>query len=222
MFMMELQMQDTVLRQDIIDALDFEPSINAANIGVTVSDGVITLTGHVPTFREKIAAENAVRRIKGVKAIAEEIEVRPDGTNMMADDEIAKRAVNSIRWNVSIPADKVQVEVQKGWVTLTGKLEWQYQKTATADAVRSLAGVTGVSNNIQIVSPANSVDIRKRIEDAMKRDAEVEAQSIRVNVRGGKVTLNGKVKTWSERQAAEQAAWSSPGVHAVDDRLAII
>jgi osmotically-inducible protein OsmY len=126
MFMMELQMQDTVLRQDIIDALDFEPSINAANIGVTVSDGLITLTGHVPTFREKIAAENAVRRIKGVQAIAEEIEVRPDGTNMMADDEIAKRAVNSIRWNVSIPADNVQVEVRKGWVTLTGKLEWQY------------------------------------------------------------------------------------------------
>jgi osmotically-inducible protein OsmY len=215
-------MSDSSLRQDIIDELDFEPSIDAADIGVAVEDGVATLTGHVPTYAQKITVEDVVRRVKGVKGIAQQIEVRPFGTNRTADDEIAKRALSTISWNTAIPDDAVQVKVQEGWVTLTGKVEWQYQKTAAADAVRDLAGVVGVTNRIEIASRASAFDVKKRIEDALKRNAEIEAQAIRVNVLdGGKITLDGKVHAWSERRAAERAAWSAPGVKVVDDRITI-
>ncbi|PDQ20554.1 ornithine aminotransferase [Mesorhizobium sanjuanii] len=215
-------MTDLTLRQNILDELEFEPSIDAAHIGVAVEDGIVTLTGHVSSYWEKTTAENVVKRVKGVKGLAEEIEVRLVGLKGTADDEIAKRAVDAITWNVSIPRDKVQVKVQDGWITLTGKLEWQYQKNAAAEAVRGLAGVVGVANQIDIIPRASVSDIKKRIENALKRDAETEAQSIRVNVLDGKVTLEGKVRAWSERQAAERAAWSSPGVRTVDDRISII
>jgi osmotically-inducible protein OsmY len=215
-------MSDSSLRQDIIDELDFEPSIDAADIGVAVEDGVATLTGHVPTYAQKITVEDVVRRVKGVKGIAQQIEVRPFGTNRTADDEIAKRALSTISWNTAIPDDAVQVKVQEGWVTLTGKVEWQYQKTAAADAVRDLAGVVGVTNRIEIASRASVFDVKKRIEDALKRNAEIEAQAIRVNVLdGGKITLDGKVHAWSERRATERAAWSAPGVKVVDDRITV-
>ncbi len=215
-------MNDGTLRQDIIDELDFEPSIEAADIGVAVENGIVTLTGHVPTYAQKMTVEDVVRRVKGVKGIAEEIEVRPYGSNRTADDEIAKRAVNTISWNTSVPDDAVQVKVQKGWLTLTGKVDWQYQKTAAADAVADLAGVTGVTNQIQIRPRASSFDVKKRIEDALKRNAELEAQAIHVNVLdGGKVRLEGRVHAWSERSAAERAAWSAPGVTVVEDRITI-
>lgn len=214
-------MQDTTLRQNILDELEFEPSIDAANIGVAVDNGVVTLTGHVSTYAEKTTAENVVRRVKGVRGIAEEIEVRIGVSYITADDEIAKRALNSMNWSTSVPKDAVQVKVQKGWVTLTGKVEWQYQKNAAAEAVRGLAGVVGISNQIEITPRPTAYDVRKRIEDAFKRDAELEAQAIRVDVFDGKVTLNGKVKAWSERQAAERAAWSAPGVRSVEDRISI-
>lgn len=215
-------MTDIALRQNILDELEFEPSIDAAHIGVAVEDGIVTLTGHVSSYWEKTTAENVVKRVKGVKGLAEEIEVRLVGLKGTADDEIARRAVDAITWNVSIPRDKVQVKVQDGWITLTGKLEWQYQKNAAAEAVRGLAGVVGVANQIEIIPRASVSDIKKRIENALKRDAETEAQTIRVNVLDGKVTLEGKVRAWSERQAAERAAWSSPGVRAVEDRISII
>jgi osmotically-inducible protein OsmY len=215
-------MTDIALRQNILDELEFEPSIDAAHIGVAVEDGIVTLTGHVSSYWEKTTAENVVKRVKGVKGLAEEIEVRLVGLKGTADDEIAKRAVDAITWNVSIPRDKVQVKVQDGWITLTGKLEWQYQKNAAAEAVRGLAGVVSVANQIEITPRASVSDIKKRIENALKRDAETEAQTIHVKVLDGKVTLEGKVRAWSERQAAERAAWSSPGVRAVEDRISII
>jgi osmotically-inducible protein OsmY len=215
-------MTDSSLRQDIIDELDFEPSIDAADIGVAVENGIVTLTGHVPTYAQKITVEDVVRRVKGVKGIAQEIEVRPVGSNRTADDEIAKRAVNTLGWNTSVPSSAVQVKVQSGWVTLTGKVEWFYQKNAAAHAVRDLAGVVGVTNQIEIRQQASATDVKKRIEDALKRYAEVEAQAIRVDVLdGGKVRLDGKVHAWSERSAAERAAWSAPGVTTVEDRIAI-
>lgn len=215
-------MNDGTLRQNIIDELDFEPSIDPAGIGVAVDDGVVTLTGHVPTYAQKVKVEDVVRWVKGVKGIAEEIEVRPFGANRTADDEIAKRAVSTIEWNTSIPAGSVQVRVQNGWVTLTGKVEWQYQRTAAADAVRDLAGVVGVTNQVDIKPRASASDVKKRIEDALKRNAELEAQSIQVNVfDGGAVRLEGRVNAWSERRAVERAAWSAPGVKTVDDRITI-
>lgn len=214
-------MDDSALRQDIIDELEFEPSINAAHIGVAVERGVVTLTGHVSTYAQKAAAEEVVRRVKGVKGIAQEIEVRLIGANETADDEIVKRALDSLRWSTLVPHDTVQVEVQGGWVTLNGKVDWYYQKAAAENAVSSLTGVKGFYNNIEVKAHASAADVKKRIEDALKRNAEVEAKAIRVNVSEGKVTLEGKVNAWAERRAAERAAWSAPGVRSVEDLLTI-
>jgi osmotically-inducible protein OsmY len=214
-------MDDSSLRQDIIDELEFEPSIDPAHIGVAVERGVVTLTGHVSTYAQKAAAEDVVRRIKGVKGIAQEIEVRPIGANKTADDEIAKRALDSLRWNTSVPHDAVQIKVQGGWVTLNGKVDWHYQKAAAENAVSNLAGVKGFYNKIEVKPHASAADVKKRIEDALKRNAEVEAKAIRVDVSEGNVTLEGKVNAWAERRAAERAAWSAPGVRSVEDLLTI-
>ncbi len=214
-------MDDSTLRQNIIDELEFKPSVDAANIGVAVEHGVVSLTGHVPTYAQKSTIEEAVWRIKGVKGMAEEIEVRTHGVNRTADDEIAKRALNTIGWNTVIPDDVIQVKVQKGWVTLSGKVEWQYQKDAAVDAVRALAGVAGISNLIEVKPHANVQDVKRRIEDALKRNAEVEADTIRVDVRDGNVTLHGQVHAWLERRAAERAAWSAPGVKTVVDHITV-
>jgi osmotically-inducible protein OsmY len=214
-------MEDKQLRQAVNDELEFEPSVDAAHIGVTAKDGVVTLTGHVSSYAEKLAAEAATRRVKGVRAIAAEIEVRYPGQAKTSDDEIAKRALNVLRWNVTVP-DTVQVTVQKGMVTLTGVLTWQYQKRAAEEAIRKLSGVTAIVNNILIKPVVSPTDIKKKIEDALKRHAEVEALGIRVVVQDGKVTLAGKVDNWDERMAVETAAWSVAGVNSVDDHQLVI
>jgi len=215
-------MDDKQLRQDVLDELEFEPSIDAANIGVAVEDGIVTLSGHVASYTEKLATENAVRKMRGVRAIAQEIAVRYPSDKKTADDEIAKRALSILQWAALIPQDAVKVTVQKGWVTLIGEVEWQYQKKAAEDAVRKLSGVTGVINNIWLKPTVHVSDVRKKIEDAMARHARKEAQAIRVDVRdGNQVSLEGKVESWDEREAIETAAWSVPGVHTVDVHLTI-
>jgi osmotically-inducible protein OsmY len=214
-------MSDDALKQDVLDELDFEPSIDAAHIGVAVDHGVVTLTGHVSTYAQKAATEAATRRVKGVKGIAQEIEVRPFGANATADDEIARRALNTLAWNTTIPDNAVQITVQRGWVTLTGSVTWQYQKSAATDAIHRLAGVVGISNNIEIKPHLTSADVSKKIKSALIRSAEVEAQAIQVSVADGTVRLEGHVRTWSERMAAERAAWSIPGVTQVDDRISV-
>lgn len=215
-------MNDKQLRQNVIDELDFEPSIDAANIGVAVDDGVVTLTGHASSYAAKIAAEYATRRVKGVRAIAQEIEVRYPSEKKTADDEIAKRALSVLKWDTRIPQDAVKVTVQKGWVTLSGELTWQYQRKAAEDAVRQLSGVTQVTNSISVKPTVYASDIKKKIEDALARNAQVEAQAIRVNVLdGNKVSLEGKVDSWDDREVAENAAWSVAGVQSVDDRLKV-
>ncbi|MGV2104048.1 BON domain-containing protein [Rhizobium sp. 21-4511-3d] len=214
-------MNDIQLRKNILDELEFEPSIDAADIGVTADNGIVTLSGHVRTYAEKEAAEKVVRRVRGVRGIAAEIEVRIFGAKETDDDDIARRAVKMLDWNVSVPKDAVQVRVLKGWVTLRGKVEWQYQKNAAFDAVRDLAGVVGVSNLVELTPKLSAVDVKKRIEDAFERDAEVEAQAVKVDVQGGKVTLSGRVKTWSQRRAAERAAWSAPGISTLNDNLTV-
>jgi osmotically-inducible protein OsmY len=214
-------MTDKYLRQVVIDELDFEPSVDAANIGVAVENGVVTLSGHVGSYAEKMAAERAVQRVKGVHGIAEEIEVLYPSDKKMADDQIAERAINIISWDARIPKDAVMVKVQKGWVTLTGSVAWNYQKMAAGSAVRKLAGVVGVSNSIEVKPRVQTTDVKKSIVDALKRNADVEAGAIRINVDGGKVTLEGKVKAWYERNLVEHAAWSVPGVRTVEDHLTI-
>jgi osmotically-inducible protein OsmY len=215
-------MDDKQLRQNIIDELEFEPSVDAQDIGVAVSDGVVTLSGHVSSYAEKVAVQHAVQRVKGVRAIAQEIEVRYPGEKKTADDEIAKRALNILKWDAVIPGDAVRVTVQKGWVLLTGEVDWQFQKKAAEDAIRKLSGVTGVSNSIVIKPRVSASNIKRKIEEALARNARVEAHAIRVNVSdGNKVRLEGAVDSWDDRDIVEQAAWSVPGVQSVDDHLAI-
>lgn len=216
-------MNDKILRQNIIDELEFEPSIEAANIGVAAENGVVTLIGHVPTFAQKNKIADVVCRVKGVRGLAQEIEVRPRGEHRTADDEVAKRALSVIRWNTVIPEGAVLVKVQGGLVTLTGKVEWNYQRNAAVEAVRGLSGVIEVYNKIEVLPVPTAFDVKKRIEDALKRATEVEAKSITVDVDGfGKVKLEGRVNAWSERKAAERAAWSAPGVKIVDDQIVVV
>lgn len=215
-------MNDKELRQNVIDELDFDPSIDSAHIGVTAENGVITLSGHVATYMEKVEAERAVWRVKGVKAIAQEIEVRLAWDKKVSDDEIAKRAVDIMAWNSFIPEDAVKVVVRDGWVTLTGKVNWNYQREAAAREVRKLSGVLGLVNNITLAPTAQKVDIRQRVLDALKRHADVEASRISVDVEpGGSVKLSGQVDDWEERRAVERAVWSAPGVHSVVDNIRI-
>ena len=213
-------MDDKTLRQNIIDELEFEPSIDAAHIGLAVDDGVVTLTGHVSSYDEKLAAERAVQRVKGVKAIAQEIEVRYRYQLKTDDDQIAKRAADVLAWNL-VPADSVQVTVQKGWVVLSGKVDWQYQKVAAESAVSKLAGVSGVTNSIELKPHVEPKDVKHKIMAALHRSAQVDANNIQVSVIGHKVRLDGKVRAWYERRIAERAAWSAPGVTQVEDNLKV-
>lgn len=214
-------MDDKALRQRVVDELEFEPSVEAAHIGVAAEQGVITLSGHVGSYAEKIAAELATRRVKGVVGIAEEIEVRYPGSNPVADDEIAERCLNVLAWDVFLAKDAVRVKVERGWVELDGKIKWQFQREAAENSVRKLGGVVGVSNRIEVQAEAQGAEIKSRIESALKRNALVDANEIRIVVDGDEVTLEGKVHTWNERADAERAAWSAPGVSFVVNHLRI-
>ncbi len=217
-------LDDSSLRQAVIDELNFEPSVEAAHIGVSAENAVVTLTGHVSSYAEKIAAERAAQRVRGVHAIAQEITVRYPEDKKTSDDEIAQRAVQIIAWHAAIPAGAVKVTVQQGWVTLTGTVDWQYQRGYAEAAVRKLSGVIGVADNIELrtSSVAHASDVERRINEALKRNADLESQGIHVTVKeGSTVTLEGKVHTWNERWLAERAAWSVSGVRTVEDRLMV-
>lgn len=212
-------MNDKQLRQAVIDELDFEPSIESAEIGVLAEEGVVTLTGHVPTYYQKMRAERATWRVKGVLAVVQNIEVRY--ATDTSDEELAKRALGVLKWNSSLPSD-IHVTVNKGWLSLEGTVNWQYQRTNAEAALRALHGVTGISNNIAIKPSVQVPVVQKRIEDALKRNAEIEARQVHIAVKNGDtVTLDGKVDTWSERMAVERAVWSVPGVKNVVDHLVI-
>lgn len=215
-------MSDLELQQKVMDELDFEPRVNAAHIGVTAAKGIITLDGYVGSYAEKLAAEKAAGRVKGVHGIAQELEVRFAEGKKTADDEIASRAVNIIHWSTLLPIDTVQVRVQNGWITLTGEVEWQYQRKNVETVVRLLSGVKGITNHIGLKPRVQPGDIKHKIEDALKRNAQIISQGIRVSVAdGGNVHLEGKVHDLHERDMIEAAAWSAPGVTKVEDRLSI-
>ncbi|WP_019936499.1 BON domain-containing protein [Bordetella sp. FB-8] len=214
--------KDQELRQFVIDELEFEPSVDASRIGVAVGDGIVTLSGHVSTYDQKCTAERAALRVKGIRGIAQEIHVTYPGLPQTDDDQIAKRALDIIAWNVAIPQETIQVKVQEGWVTLTGSVPWQFQRDAATSSVRRLSGVLGVNNLITIAPHVHASDVKATIQAALHRNADVDAAAIRVDVDGSnKITLTGKVKSWAERTAAERAAWSIAGVDSVEDRLSI-
>ena len=210
------------LRQNVLDELEFEPSINAAHVGVALEGGVVTLSGHVSSFAAKAAAVAAARRVRGVRAVADEIAVRFPSDRKLSDDEVAKRAIDILAWDERVPNASIQVVVRHGLLTLAGKVNWYYQRSAAEEDVKKLSGVRGVVNDIEIRPHANAEDIKRKIEAALKRHAAVEADRIRIVVRNNDtVVLEGNVDSWEEKSAARVAAWSAAGVRMVEDHLAI-
>jgi osmotically-inducible protein OsmY len=215
-------MTDKVLKQQLQNALDYDPGVDASDIGVAVDEGVVTLRGNVASYTEKIDAERVALRVYGVKAVANDLVVRLVGDYQRTDTEIAQAAVHALKWHTSVPADRVSITVKDGWIALAGTLDWQYQKDAAARAVRDLTGVKGVTNDIRVQSRVTTSDVRDKIEAAFKRSAEIDARRINVTAQDGKVILSGNVHSWAERREAERAAWAAPGVSLVDDRLIVV
>jgi osmotically-inducible protein OsmY len=215
-------MTDRELQEHIQNALDWEPSIDAADIGVSVDAGVVTLRGDVKTYSEKATAERVALGVYGAKAVANDINVRLRDGQQRNDTEIAQAALSALKWNTMVPDEKISVSVSDGWVTLKGRVDWEYQRTAAANAIRALAGVRGVSNTISLEPHVSAMDVKSKIENALKRSAEVDARRINVAVAAGKVILSGNVHSWFERNQARQAAWAAPGVKEVDDQIAVM
>lgn len=216
-----MQKSDGQLQRDVLDELAWEPSVNHAEIGVSVIDGVVTMSGFVSSYAEKIAAEKVARRVAGVRAIAEEIKVRFASDSKTADTEIAKRIADILAWDALVPDDKITIKVEHGWVTLGGIVDWHYQVDAARKAAGKISGVTGISNLVTVRQQPVATDIRDRILDAFKRQANLDAGGISVRAEGGEIVLAGRVKAWHERGIAERAAWSAPGVTRVEDNLTV-
>lgn len=201
--------------------LNWEPSVNATHIGVEVAGGVVTLAGHVGSYTEKWDAERAAQRVSGVKALAVEMDVKLAGSSKRSDTEIARSAGNVLEWTTYLPKDSVKVMVENGWITLTGELEWEYQGKAALSAVRSLMGVTGVSDQLSIKQSVSVDSVKTDIEAALKRRAVSDASKIFVEVSGAKVTLRGTVQSWAAHELALSSAWGTAGVHNVVDNIAV-
>jgi osmotically-inducible protein OsmY len=212
---------DANVQQDVLAELKWEPSVNATDIGVEVKDGVVTLAGHVDSYSEKWNAERAAQRVYGVKALAVEMDVRLPGSSKRNDGDIARSAENVLQWTTYLPTNSVKVMVEAGWITLTGEVEWGYQREAAAHAVRNLMGVTGVSDDIRVKPTVTRGAVKGDIEAALKRRAHADANNIAVAVNGNDVTLSGTAHTWSERMLARNTAWGTPGVHSVVDNITI-
>jgi len=210
---------DSELQQDVMNELKWEPTIKAAEIGVGVTDGVVTLSGYVDSVYKKWAAERAAARVFGVKAVAEELKVRLPSSLKRSDEDIAQAASTALEWNVAVPYDRVKVQVQDGVVTLSGEVDWWYQKDAAEDTVRKLVGVALLSNWITIKPAVKPQDVKDKIESAFRRNALLDARRVRVEVRGGKVILRGSVRNWAEREQVERAAWAAPGVSEVESHI---
>lgn len=213
---------DNQLKQAVLSELNWEPSVDAAQIGVTAKDGVVTLMGHVTTYGQKHAAETAARRVKGVAAVAEEIEVKLPFETERGDDEIAAAAVDRLGWDASIPRDAVQVKVEKGWVTLSGEVDWYYQKSAVEQEIRWLMGVVGVSNQIIIKVRPDTSKISDDISHALNRSWLFDSKTVNVSAMGGHIRLTGTVRSPHERELAATTAWAAPGATAVENDLRVV
>lgn len=210
---------DIELKKKVEDELRWEPRVNAAAIGVAVEDGVVTLTGYVDSWAEKWGAEHAVKRVAGVAAVAEEIEVRLPVQSQRTDADVARAAAGALAWNTFVPPGSVKVRVENGWITLEGVVASQHEKSAATEAVRHLTGVRGVTNLVTLRRGLTAANVNDGIRRAFERNASLDANRVTVDVDEDKVTLRGTVRSWAEREDAEGAAWSAPGIHDVDNRL---
>ena len=213
---------DSQIQADVIQELKWDPSVSHEHIGVAVVDGIVTLSGSIPSYIEKSAAERAAQRVAGVKAVVEKIEVKLMGLHEKDDQDIAEAILNQFRWSVQVPDQLIKVKVEKGWVTLSGEVKWNFQRKTAENLARELTGVKGISNNITLkVGDADTNEVKQKIEDALKREALQEAKNIHVDIHGGTVTLSGKVHPFAEMSDAKYAAWSAPGVTKIVNKLSI-
>jgi osmotically-inducible protein OsmY len=215
----------TKLQHEVQQELEWEPSVDASQIGVVVAGpGVVTLTGTVATYLEKVTAERAAKRVSGVRAVANDIEVRPIGSMMRNDTDLAQAVLRVLEWDIAVPHEKIKARVDNGWVTLEGEVALQFQRAAAENAVRRLSGVRGVTNQIVLQirrAPVQPAEVKHRIEAALRRSAEIDARGIQVEAKDDTIILRGMVRTWAEREDAERAAWGASGVALVKDELVV-
>ena len=212
---------DAQLKKDVVEELAWEPSINATAVGVAVKDGIVTLSGHLNTYAEKNSIERAVGRVSGVRAVAVELDVKLDPDHKKSDSEIAAAAESALKWQSLLPVDRIRVKVEKGFITLSGEVDWDYQRRNAEKTVRSLIGVVGVYNTITLKPSVMPSNVEARICQALTRHAQDEAKNIHVSVQGSTVTLRGKVDSWIERNAVINAAWAAPGVTLVKNEMVV-
>ena len=211
--------RDEEIQRDVLAELKWDAQIQPNEIGVSVKDGVVTLTGWVDSYLKKWSAEDAAHKVAGVKAVANDIEIKL--ATERTDSDIAEAAVHALEWDAGVPSDRVKATVSKGWVTLKGEVEWQYQKQDAEQVVRRLAGVKGVTNLITVKPHVTPSELKKKIEDALVRNAEIDANKITVEVQGSKAILKGTVRAWAEKEEAARVAWSAPGITSVENRITV-
>ena len=212
---------DRDIHMDVMETLAFDPQIGEQNIAVSVKDGIVTLSGEVENHAQKVAAEQAVKRVMGVRGFAEELEVNPPAHHRRTDAELVEAVLNTLKWSVLVPADRIQVKVEHGWVTLLGEVNWNFERESAQDAITKLTGVRGVSNKIMVKPHVAPTDVKRKIIREFERAARQDAQQVQVKVSGGIVSLEGTVQDWAEYDEAERAAWSAPGVTEVRNFLVV-
>lgn len=212
---------DLEIQKDIMDELQWAPLLNVSEIGVAVKNGVVTLSGTVDSYSKKEEAEKAAKRVAGVKAVAEDIEVKPFASSIKNDTEIARMIADSLKWHSAVQEDKIKVKVENGWVTLEGQVDWEFQRDAAKNVIKDLTGVKGITNLIMVKASVTAKDIKQKIAAAFHRSATIDSDKVQIEIRGSKAILSGKVRSWLEKEDAENAVWRAQGITSVEDKLVI-